>query len=168
MSAWGLTYLGADRVAEEQGLGSTGPEAIQAGRLFTARITEALEARTSIMLESTLSGLGTRRLIDRFRQAGYDVTAVLVFVDSAEVCIARIRERVARGGHFVPDDDVRRRFPRSLRNFWNTYRLQADRWQLHYNGQGGTIEVARGEGVVTEVLDRPAFETFERLLGVSR
>lgn len=168
MKVLNLTYLGADRVAEQEGLSSTGTDAIQAGRLCTVRIAEALAAGTSILLESTLSGLATRRLIDRFRGAGYDVTVVLVFVDSPDVCIARIRGRVAKGGHFVPDDDVRRRFQRSLRNFWTTYRLQADRWQLHYNGGDGTIEVARGESEVMEVLVPAAFERFRRLLEVPR
>ena len=113
-AAWELTYLGADQIAAEQGLGSTGQDAIRAARLFS------------------------------FRKVGYDISVVLVFVDSPEVCIARIRERVARGGHFVPDDDVRRRFGRSLRNFWQTYRLQAHRWLLHYNGSEGLTEAARG------------------------
>jgi len=152
-AAWGLTYLGADQIAAEQGLGSTGQDAIRAARLFSSRVGEALAGRESTLIESTLSGLSTRRWLESFREAGYDISVVLVFVDSPEVCIARIRARVARGGHFVPDDDVRRRFGRSLRNFWHGYRLQAHRWQLHYNGSEGLTEAARGEGETTEVLD---------------
>jgi predicted ABC-type ATPase len=123
-----------------------------------------LAGRESTLIESTLSGLSTRRWLESFREAGYDISVVLVFVDSPEVCIARIRARVARGGHFVSDDDVRRRFGRSLRNFWHGYRLQAHRWQLHYNGSEGLTEAARGEGETTEVLDSGAFRAFERLL----
>jgi len=163
-AAWGLTYLGADQIAAEQGLGSTGPNVFRAARLFSSRVGEALARRESALIESTLSGLSTRRLLESFREAGYDITVVLVFVDSPEVCIARIRARVARGGHFVPEDDVRRRFSRSLRNFWHRYRLQAHRWQLHYNGRQGLAEAARGEGETIEVLDARAFQAFERLL----
>ena len=161
---WGLNYLGADQIAAEQGLGSTGQDAIRAARLFSSRVSEALPRLEPTLIESTLSGLSTRRLLVSFREAGYDITVVLVFVDSPDVCIARIRARVARGGHFVPDDDVRRRFGRSLRNFWHGYRLQAHRWQLHYNGQRGLTEAARGEGETSEVLDSGAFRVFERLL----
>jgi len=89
---------------------------------------------------------------------------MLVFVDSPAACIARIRSRVARGGHFVSDDDVRRRFGRSLLNFWHRYRTQAQQWQLHYNGSGGLTEAAHGEGEAIEVLDARAFGVFERLL----
>ena len=107
-------------------------------------------------------------MLQRFREATYDISVVLVFVDSPEVCIARIRARVARGGHFVPDDDVRRRFGRSLRNFWYGYRLQAHRWQLHYNGIEGLTEAAHGEGETMEVLDSEAFRTFERVVEAFR
>lgn len=95
------------------------------------------------------------------------MTVVLVFVDGPELCIDRIRTRVARGGYFVPDDDVRRRFFRSLRNFWTTYRLQADRWQLHYNGGSGTVMSARGEREEALILDPGSFALFERLMQVS-
>lgn len=167
-AAWGLGYLSADQIAAEQGLGSTGQEAIRAARLFSSKVASALARRESTLIESTLSGLSTKCLLDRFRQAGYDVTVALVFVDSPEVCIARIRARVGRGGHFVPELDVRRRFGRSLRNFWYGYRLQAHRWQLHYNGFERLTEAARGEGETIEVVDSGAFRSFERLLEALR
>jgi predicted ABC-type ATPase len=164
---WQIEYLGADRVAGELGLDGMGADAIRAGREFVGRIARSLAGRRSILLESTLSGLATRRLIQRFRDAGYDITVVLVFVDGPDVSIERIRTRVARGGHFVPEADVRRRFFRSLRNFWTIYRLQADRWQLHYNGGSGMMTSARGEHEQTVVLDEPSFALFERLLAIS-
>ena len=34
---------------------------------------------------------------------------------SAELALARIRDRVETGGHDVPERDVRRRYPRTLR-----------------------------------------------------
>lgn len=167
MELWQIEYLGAERVAEELGLGSRGANAIRAGREFVGRIARSLAGRRSVLLESTLSGLATRRLIQRFRDAGYDITVVLVFVDGPDVSIERIRTRVARGGHFVPEPDVRRRFFRSLRNFWTIYRLQGDRWQPHYNGGGGMMMSARGEHEETVVLDEPSLAPFERLLSVS-
>jgi len=60
--AWGLTYLGADQIAAEHGLGSTGRDAIRAARLFSSRVAETLAQRDSTLIESTLSGLSTRGL----------------------------------------------------------------------------------------------------------
>jgi len=131
---WSLRYLGADLIAETLGLGSRGSDAVRAGRVFTETVRAAIASRESLLVESTLSGLGAGRLMCRARDAGYRVSVGFVFVDSADTCIARIRTRVLKGGHSVPDGDVRRRFRRSLLNFWERYRLDADRWHLTYNG----------------------------------
>jgi len=161
---WGLLYLGADEVAAEMGLGSTGGDAVRAGRLFLERIEKAVKARHPVLVESTLSGLGTTRLIRRFREAGYLISVHLVFVDSADECVARIQGRVLKGGHRVPEADVRRRFRRSLTNFWTRYRFEADRWRLYYNGAVGPTLVTFGEGQEALVADPPRFQRFLRLL----
>lgn len=131
---WSLRYLAADLVAENLGLGKGGADAFRAGRLFTENVRSAVSRGESILVESTLSGLGTGRLIRRAKTSGYRVSVGFVYLDSAEACIWRIRARVQRGGHLVPDDDVRRRFRRSLVNFWERYRFDADAWYLTYNG----------------------------------
>jgi len=51
------------------------------------------------------------------------VRLVFVALDSPDRCIARIRTRAARGGHFVPDVEVRRRYTRSLANLAEAIRL---------------------------------------------
>ncbi len=164
VGAWGLPYLGADLVAEEMGLGSTGADAVAAGRVFLERVRSAIEARQSLILETTLSGLGAIRLIKSARARGYDISLAFIFVDSARQSELRIRDRVAKGGHFVPPLDVERRFPRSLRNFWNVYRLEADSWRLLYNGEDRHVEVALGEKDRYFVADEALFEVFLNLL----
>jgi predicted ABC-type ATPase len=151
-------------VAAEMGLGSTGGDAVRAGRLFLERIDEAVGLRESVLVESTLSGLGTSRLIRRFRQAGYLISIEEVFVGSADQCVARIRGRVQRGGHHVPEADVRRRFKRSLINFWERYRFEADRWRLYYNGVVGPVLVIEGQGAEALVVEPSLFERFLPLL----
>jgi predicted ABC-type ATPase len=41
---------------------------------------------------------------------------VYICLDDPEQCIRRVQERVAQGGHNVPNNDVRRRYSRSLSN----------------------------------------------------
>jgi len=161
---WSLRYLGADLVAETLGLGSEGSEAVRAGRVFIEAVRAAIANRESLLVESTLSGLGTDRLIRQARDAGYRVSVGFVFVDSADACIQRIRGRVLKGGHLVPDEDVRRRFGRSIMKFWERYRLDADRWHLIYNGGAGAVRVASGSGVRALVIEPAAFERWLRLL----
>jgi predicted ABC-type ATPase len=80
--------------------------AIAAGREMLKRIEGCLDRKASFAVETTLSSRGSLGLID-----------------SPERCIARIRTRVLRGGHAVPDIDVRRRYDRSLENLPTALRL---------------------------------------------
>ncbi len=73
-----------------------------------------------------------------------------------------MRNRVQAGGHHVPTEDVVRRFYRSKRNFWHTYRNLVDRWSLYYNSTEHFQEVASGEGNQVKVLNETFFEIFER------
>jgi predicted ABC-type ATPase len=159
-----LAYLGADLVAEELSLGSTGADAVAAGRAFLGRVSSAIVAGISIVLETTLSGLGTTRLIREARARGYSVSITFVFVDSARQSELRIRDRVKKGGHLVQTTDIERRFPRSVGHFWKTYRLQANHWRLLYNGGDRHVEVAVGEGDRYFVADEALFERFLALV----
>jgi hypothetical protein len=55
-------------------------------------------------------------------------------------------------------------FRRSLVNFWERYRLDADAWHLTYNGGESAIRVASGSGLRAVVTDLRAFEGFLGLL----
>ena len=43
------------------------------------------------------------------------------------VGVARVAERVRKQGHDVPENDIRRRYRRSIKNFWTIYRELAHR-----------------------------------------
>jgi len=43
----------------------------------------------------------------------------------------RVAQRVAQGGHDIPEDVIRRRFERGLDNFDRLYRPLADAWQRY-------------------------------------
>jgi len=94
------------------------------------------------------------------KQAGYTVIIAFVFVESPALCIARVEERVRKGGHHVPEDDVVRRFYRSKRNFWSVYRHRADTWQLYYNVDEGFQGVATGKGDAYTVSNESLFTLF--------
>ncbi|MCB0763295.1 MAG: hypothetical protein KDB84_01220 [Flavobacteriales bacterium] len=74
-------------------------------------------ANESFALESTLSGLAYVERIERMRKAGYHIEIIFLALSSASLAIKRVAHRVKHGGHHVPDDDVRRRYDRRLRNF---------------------------------------------------
>src|SRR5260370_23092858 len=90
--------------------------ALAAGREVLSRIAGYLTAGGTFAVETTLSGKGTVELISKAKSRGYEIHLVLVWLDSPERCMARVRDRAAKGGHYIPDADVRRRYERGLAN----------------------------------------------------
>ena len=132
--------------------------------LSIGTLNRHIESGDSLVVETTLSGRGYRRLIEAAKKAGYRISISSVFVDHADTCVARVKQRVRKGGHHVPEQDVRRRFSRSIRNFWDLYRNLADEWYLAYNGASGGVDVAAGEIGAFEVQDETLFSLFGQLL----
>lgn len=88
----------------------------QATREALYRRRDALAARRSHLVETILAGSGGLRHMTSARRSSYRVVLRYVSVSSPDRALDRIRNRVALGGHDVPEEDVRRRFPRSHAN----------------------------------------------------
>lgn len=66
--------------------------------------------RLELEYGGTLSGQRTPQIIRRAKELGYTVRLYYIGVSSAEESISRIANRVRKGGHDIPEADVRRRF----------------------------------------------------------
>ena len=62
---------------------------------------------------------------------------IYIFLDSPNLCINRVKTRVIKGGHDVPEEDIKRRFYRSKYNFWHNFTKLSDKWIMLYNGEEG-------------------------------
>lgn len=108
----GIEVIDPDAIAR----GAVGDSLSQAGREAVRRRRKALAAGRTHLLETTLAGNGVLRLMEDARQAGYWIELHYICMHSTGQTLDRIRNRVAQGGHDVPEPDVRRRFGRSLVN----------------------------------------------------
>ncbi|HVA50473.1 MAG TPA: hypothetical protein VNH11_29260 [Pirellulales bacterium] len=61
---------------------------------------------------------------------------VFLWLPSPEYVVARVAERVRRGGHNIPAETVRRRYFAGLRNFFELYQPIADSWLCLDNRAG--------------------------------
>ncbi len=156
-------YLGADAIAEE--LAPDAPERVPvaAGQELLRRQATALESQESFVLESTLAGRTLQHTIRDARDAGFGISIMYLFLDSPDWCVERVDERVQKGGHFVPEADIRRRFLRSIRNFWRLYRPLANHWVLVYNSDNQPLDVAAGTAEDVSVRDVELYAVFTRL-----
>lgn len=141
-----IDYLGADEIAA--GINKTSDDEnieLKAGKLFFKKLEEYLIYRKSIIIESTLSGTGLSRQLEKFKKNGFLIHLVYVFLDDHSLCKKRVTARVKKGGHNVPEEDIERRFYRSIANFRKIYLPLADTWQVIYNGLKRPLEIAIGD-----------------------
>jgi len=153
-------YLGADEIAAELAPHDVASAQIQAGREFLLRLDERLGRDESLIVESTLSGKSLVNWIRRAKENGFAILMFFVFVNDADASLVRVAERVRRGGHDVPEGDIRRRFRRTFRNFWQLYRPLADLWVVEYNGDSEPLDVAIGEGNHVTIYDQARYRQF--------
>ena len=158
-------FLSADAIAAEMSPDDPAAQRMAAGTQFIRKLDSALKGDTSLVVESTLSGRTLRHKLRDARERGFTVTIVFMFLDSAETCVQRVKERVRKGGHDVAEQDVRRRFGRSITNFWKIYRQLANHWLLIYNSGNQPVDVAVGTASDTAILDLERFELFQSFIG---
>lgn len=94
----------------DQLVAAHGGDKLAGGREAIAKINSCLERGLSFTQETTLAGRRTLQTIRRARDLGYTVRLYYVGLDTAEESIRRIANRVSKGGHDIPPEDVRRRF----------------------------------------------------------
>ena len=153
-------FLNADEIAKSLSAENPLGKKISAGKLFFQKLSESVRNNKSLLIESTLSGRYLQKFIKSLQTKDYQIRIVFLFVESPEILIERIAERVKKGGHFVPDEDVQRRFVRGKQNFWNVYKDLADSWSLIYNAEGRFDEVVFGEKVAIEIFDENLYQKF--------
>lgn len=139
-----IYFLNADEIAKEFDPKDIEGGKLEAGREFFKRLERLVENKESFVIESTLSGLYIKNIIKRLSLNGYRVNLLYIYLDSPELAIDRVKIRVMEGGHNIPKQDIERRYYRSKRNFLNIYKNLVDEWQLFYNGEDNTLQVACG------------------------
>jgi predicted ABC-type ATPase len=87
-----------------------------AGRQGKRLLERAIAERLDFAFETTLGGHTISALLHEALAAGIDVRMWFVGLSSPELHMARVRARVARGGHDIPEDKIRERYDRSRVN----------------------------------------------------
>lgn len=168
-----LHFLDADKVATEliaarPGIGLSAAN-FAALRLVAETMRRLLATDQSFVTESVLAGVSSRRLCLDAQGRGWFVRLVFIGVPRVEDAIARVALRVSKGGHAVPEADIRRRWPRTHENLaW--FAQHADAVDVFANAAHGAppVLVARVRAGHVEILDAhvlPAVTSALRPLG---
>jgi len=151
-------FVNADLIA--QGLAPFEPRAaaIKAGKLVLQQIHEYSKRGVDFAFETTLSGKSYASLLAELKKRGYALHLFFLWVPSPELAIARIRDRVAEGGHNVPAEDVRRRFSRGINNFLALYESLLDSWMLFDNSKARPVLIAKRRNAHKEIANEELFK----------
>ena len=115
----GMNYFNPDEAARQiqKELGCSIEEANGlAWKEGRNRLETAIRERTSHAFESTLGAKTIPRLLADAAKAGMEMRIWFVGLRSPEQHIARVRDRVAAGGHDIPEEKIRERWDGSRRN----------------------------------------------------
>ena len=149
-------FVNADLIA--QGMAPFSPEtaARRAGRTMIEEIRSFAERRVSFAFE-TLSGRSHLTLLRKLKAESYDIHFFFLWLKSVDLALSRVKERVSRGGHDVPEAVVRRRFDRSMQNFLLHYRPLARVWTLFDNSGEIPKVIALERDKTIRIIDRGTY-----------
>lgn len=158
-------FVNADTIA--RGLNAFDPEseAVRAGRIMLEHLHRLAAAKRSFAFETTLAARTYANWLAGLRRDGYAVHLFYYWLESPELAITRVANRVRSGGHHVPDETVRRRYSRSVRNFLELYRPVVTTWQVYDNSNGRPRLIAFNNGYFDTIVEPARWELFNRSVG---
>ena len=149
-------FVNADAIARGLSEFASNLVALEAGKLMLTRLEALAAAGESFAFETTLA---SRTFAPRLRgliAAGYEFHLFYLWVVSPELSILRIQNRVRQGGHHVPDDTVRQRYIRGLKNLFDLYRPIATSWHIYDASRPSGPELVAAGTTRAESIVRPS------------
>ena len=140
-------YVNADEIKRVSGCTDleAAQEAEQLRELLLAR-------RADFAFETVLSTDRNLSLLRRAKEAGYEICVVFVLTSDVEINARRVQERAAAGGHDVPEDKIKSRYGKSIRNLSPLVRI-ADKTRVLDNSGAEPRLICEVEGNAVRIWD---------------
>jgi predicted ABC-type ATPase len=90
---------------------------LMAGKEALKLYEKYISEKRSFSMETTLSGNSPIQFLKRAKEIGFETSLVYIGIESPSDSKIRIEKRVSQGGHNIPDEDIIRRYGRSMKNF---------------------------------------------------
>jgi predicted ABC-type ATPase len=160
-----MEFVNADTIAA--GLSAFQPEsvAIAAGRIMLGRMRHLADARENFAFETTLATRTLAPWLKGLQRSGYHVHLMFLWLQSAELAMSRVLDRVRAGGHDIPAEVVARRYWAGVRNLFDTYIPLANSWQVFDNSGNGPRLIAASIACELTVVDVNAWRMLKESRG---
>ncbi len=158
-------FINADLIAG--GIKPLAPDqaALKAGKLLLSEMRQAVEKREDFAFETTLAGKSYVHFFRELVQLNYGIHLFFLWLPNVSISLGRIKERVRRGGHHIPEPVARRRFHRGIANLFHLYRPLLQSWTLFDNAGPEPVLVAHEEAGKELVLDSEKYEKIKKSAG---
>ena len=135
-------FVNADNIAYGLSPFDVESVAIEAARIMLQRINELLLSGEDFAIETTLTSRSYVSFISKAKEYGYTVSLIYIWLNSPELAIQRVAERVKNGGHNIPANVIERRYFRGIRNLFELFIPICDYWTIADNTYGELLQVA--------------------------
>lgn len=156
-------FVNSDEFAKSLSPFDPSAASISASRYMLMKIKYLLSRNLDFSIETTLA---TRSLVNIIRQAheqGYHITILYFWLNSPDLAVRRVKDRVAAGGHNIPEETIRRRYYMGISYFFKTYVPLCDRWVLADNSTTPFSVIAEGSGAVLMIKDNEKYRMIKEL-----
>jgi predicted ABC-type ATPase len=138
-----VEFVNADLIAKGISPYNTDAVAMQAGRIMLQRISELMNAKVDFVIETTLSTLSYAKFIKECKQNGYEIVLIYIWLNHPDIAVQRVAQRFAKGGHNIPEEVIRRRYFKGLKNLNKIFLTLCDEWVLADNSSKELEVIAR-------------------------
>jgi predicted ABC-type ATPase len=118
--------------------------AVEASRIMYKRIRELIGIKQTFALETTLASRSIARLAEDAQEKGYDVTLLYFWLNTPDLAVERVKNRVAAGGHNVNETTIRRRYRAGILNLFDLYMPICNYWMITDNSLSPMEVIAKG------------------------
>ncbi|MFA5293087.1 MAG: zeta toxin family protein [Phycisphaerae bacterium] len=134
----------------------------EAGRFFLREVYANIDKRVDFAFETTLAGRSQISLLKKLRQDGWQVVLFFLWIPDAAFSKSRVRERVANGGHNIPDDAIYRRYPRIMNNLIKIYIPLCDKTLCYDNSGPKPVPVFEQDGKTQRIFIQDLYKRILR------
>lgn len=92
-------------------------DVLKAGKIAVGLIKKYMQEGESFNQETTLCGKSILKNIQTAKEKGYFIEVHYVGVDTVDIAKKRVKERVLKGGHGIPEKDIEKRYVETFKNF---------------------------------------------------
>lgn len=145
-------FVNADNIAAGLSPFNVEAVAVEAGRIMLHRIEELLALGGDFAIETTLATRSYVSLVQRAQAMSYKVSLIFIWLNTPELALQRVAERIRNGGHSIPAHVVLRRYDRGIKNLFTLFMPVCDTWIIADNSLGELETVARKESEFDNVV----------------